>query len=307
MLNRFSYILQEFGDLPFENSSAYAPLSYLFFLSFVFFIAIVMMNLLTGLAVDDISIIRSKAEIVGLKTKIEIIWKAEKQLLQCRNDSSIGNFLNGSECNGFQLEYLSKVPEVKDTIHKHSLLYHMTYWVMETYPNSSDLYSEMGPLIRASRTDFEELQKTLKRMEHDCKNAWDYLKIINKYDGDQQPTKTPTTPDAEQPPTLIQHPNSTKTKLSEFLEDAAGRIILMMNIHKAVMQRYEKFLQWLGIPKYAYGDYKAHTTCKILSEFSLEYRTTRERVLQTIEKKKAAREKKRLARKQAELAACVVT
>ena len=56
-----------------------------------------MMNLLTGLAVDDISMIRSKAEIVGLKTKIEIIWKAEKQLLQCRNDSSIANFLNGTQ------------------------------------------------------------------------------------------------------------------------------------------------------------------------------------------------------------------
>ena len=81
------------------------------------------------------------------------------------------------------------------------------------------------------------------------------------------------------------------------------RIILMMNIHKAVMQRYEKFLQWIGIPSYAFGDYKAHTTCKILSEFSLEYRTTRERVLQTIEKKKAAREKKRLARRAAEMAA----
>ena len=56
-----------------------------------------MMNLLTGLAVDDISMIRRKAEIVGLKTKIEIIWRAEKQLLQCRNDSSIGNFLNGNQ------------------------------------------------------------------------------------------------------------------------------------------------------------------------------------------------------------------
>merc|ERR1719322_632582 len=59
------------------------------------------MNLLTGLAVDDISIIRRKAEIVGLKTKIEIIWRAEKQLLQCRNDSSIGNFLNGNQFSFF--------------------------------------------------------------------------------------------------------------------------------------------------------------------------------------------------------------
>ena len=49
---------------------------------------------------------------------------------------------------GFQLDYLEKVPEVKDTVHKHSLLYHMTPWVLETYPASSDLYSEIGPLTR---------------------------------------------------------------------------------------------------------------------------------------------------------------
>ena len=68
---------------------------------------------------------------------------------------TFGNFLNGSACKGFQLDYLEKVPEVKDTVHKHSLLYHMTYWVLETYPASSDLYSEIGPLTRVSRTDFQ--------------------------------------------------------------------------------------------------------------------------------------------------------
>lgn len=49
-------------------------------------------------------------------------------------------------------------------------------------------------------------------------------------------------------------------------------------------------MDWLGIPPHFRGDYRVHTTCKILSEFALEYRTTRERVLQTIQKKKAARE-----------------
>lgn len=93
---------------------------------------------------------------------------------------TVGNFLNGSTCKGFQLDYLEKVPEVKDTVHKHSLLYHMTNWVLETYPASSDLYSEIGPLTRVSRTDFNELEKTLKRMEAECKNAWDYLKIITR-------------------------------------------------------------------------------------------------------------------------------
>ena len=94
----------------------------------------------------------------------------------------IGNFLNGSSCKGFQLDYLSKVPEVKDTVHKHSLLYHMTYWVMETAPDSSDLYSELGPLTRASRADFDELERTLTRVEAECKLAWDYFKVVTRED-----------------------------------------------------------------------------------------------------------------------------
>ena len=50
------------------------------------------------------------------------------------------------------------------------------------------------------------------------------------------------------------------------------------------------------------GYFQVHHVCKILSEFALEYRTTRERVIETIQKKKAAREKKRLAKKAALLA-----
>ncbi|CAL4065963.1 unnamed protein product, partial [Meganyctiphanes norvegica] len=56
---------------------------------------------------------------------------------------SIGNFLNGSEAKGFQIEYLAKVPEVKDTVHKHSLLHHLCHLIMEKYNDTSDLYSEV--------------------------------------------------------------------------------------------------------------------------------------------------------------------
>lgn len=55
----------------------------------------------------------------------------------------IGNFLNGAEAKGFQIDYLSKVPEVKDTVHKHSLLHHLCHMVLENYAESSDLYSEV--------------------------------------------------------------------------------------------------------------------------------------------------------------------
>ena len=35
------------------------------------------------------------------------------------------------------------MPEVKDTVHKHSLLYHLTFSVLESFPTASDLYSEV--------------------------------------------------------------------------------------------------------------------------------------------------------------------
>ena len=44
---------------------------------------------------------------------------------------------------------------------------------------------------------------------------------------------------------------------------------------------------------------KHSTVSRVISEFSLEYRTTRDRVIQTIQKKKEARAKKRMARAQA--------
>ena len=84
---------------------------------------------------------------------------------------AVGNYLNGTEVNpfheevsfliflilqsfGFQLEYLSKVVEVKDTTHKHSLLYHVCNIVCERYPETTDLYSDMGHITRCSKVNF---------------------------------------------------------------------------------------------------------------------------------------------------------
>ena len=272
---------------------------------------------------STISCLEARLRLWSFKMEFEVIEKEvcdpmmdlKTGIVTLRNNSTFktilnvlltfGNFLNGSSCRGFHLDYLEKVPEVKDTVHKHSLLYHMTYWVLETYPGSSDLYSEIGPLTRTSRTDFQELQKTLKRMEAECKNAWDYLKIITRHDEkhmkllkqqqeeehllDRKPIDDPNEP--------------TRRRLQEFLTDAAERIYIMMKVHKRVTKRYYEFLSWMGIPIHFHGDYPVHKTCKILSEFALEYRTTRERVIQTIEKKKALRERKKKEKKSAQMAA----
>ncbi|XP_023217060.1 FH1/FH2 domain-containing protein 3-like isoform X2 [Centruroides sculpturatus] len=182
---------------------------------------------------------------------------------------SIGNFLNGVEVKGFQIDYLAKVPEVKDTVHKHSLLHHLCHIVMEKYPKSSDLYSEIGSVTRSSKVDYDEVTRNLTKMENECKASWDYLKVIAKHDGS----------------------TSMKVRMSEFLADCAERIIVLSVIHRRIVNRFQKFLVFLGCPSHIIQDMKVQQICKTISEFALEYRTTRERVLQQLEKKANHRER----------------
>ncbi|CAH2104042.1 unnamed protein product [Euphydryas editha] len=182
---------------------------------------------------------------------------------------SVGSFLNGNQVKGFRLEYLSKVMEVKDTVHKHPLLYHICEMIIEKFPDTTDFFSEVGPVIRASKVDFEVLNANLQKLETDCKASWDHMKRVAKHDGSQ----------------------IFKTKINEFLTDAAERIILLSIIKKRVMSRYNKFLLYLGVPLSDIPKTRPSELLKVIAEFALEYRTTRERVLQQLEKRANHRER----------------
>nr|XP_054596291.1 FH1/FH2 domain-containing protein 3 isoform X6 [Nothobranchius furzeri] len=182
---------------------------------------------------------------------------------------AIGNFLNGSNAKGFQLTYLEKVPEVKDTVHKQSLLHHACSIVVEKFPESTDLYSEIGAITRLAKVDFDQLQDSLAQMERRCKASWDHLKVIAKH---------------EMKPAL-------KQKMSDFLKDCAERIIILKIVHRRILNRFHAFLLFLGHPIYAVREVSIHRFSKILSEFALEYRTTRERVLQQKQKRANHRER----------------
>ncbi|XP_026084876.1 FH1/FH2 domain-containing protein 3-like isoform X2 [Carassius auratus] len=182
---------------------------------------------------------------------------------------AIGNFLNGTNAKGFELSYLEKVPEVKDTVHKQSLLHHVCSLVVEKFPESSDLYSEIGAITRSAKVDFDQLQDNLCQMEHRCKASWDHLKIIGKH---------------EMKPAL-------KQRMSDFLKDCAERIIILKIVHRRIINRFHSFLLFLGHPPYAIREVSVHRFSKILSEFALEYRTTRERVLQQKQKRANHRER----------------
>ncbi|NWT62233.1 FHOD1 protein, partial [Erythrocercus mccallii] len=64
---------------------------------------------------------------------------------------AMGNFLNGSQSRGFELGYLEKVSEVKDTVHRQSLLYHLCQMVVEKFPETTDLYSEIASITRSAK------------------------------------------------------------------------------------------------------------------------------------------------------------
>lgn len=184
---------------------------------------------------------------------------------------SIGNFLNGAEIRGFNIDYLCKVPEVKDTVNKHSLLHHICSIVMEKFPDSTNLYSEFGAVTRASKADYEEVARNLQKMEAECKASWEYLKAVTKHDG------VPI----------------TKSRLSDFLMECAERIIVLGVVHKRVINRFYKLMIFLGYNSATIRETKVNQICKIISEFSLEYRTCRERLQQQIEKAILAKEREK--------------
>ncbi|XP_072226143.1 FH1/FH2 domain-containing protein 3 isoform X5 [Leuresthes tenuis] len=182
---------------------------------------------------------------------------------------SIGNFLNGTSAKGFELTYLAKVPEVKDTVHKQSLLHHACSVVVENFPQSTDLYSEIGAITRSAKVDFDQLQENLCQMERRCKSSWDHLKVIAKH---------------EMKPQL-------KQKMSDFLKDCAERIIILKIVHRRIINRFHSFLLYLGHPACSVREISVNRFSRIISEFALEYRTTRDRVLQQKQKRADHRER----------------
>lgn len=209
-------------------------------------------------------------QLMDWKMSMEEIEKSDTLKIILGTLLSVGNFLNGLEAKGFQLEYLAKVPEVKDTVHKHSLLHHLCQIVLEKFPNSSDLYSELGSVTRASRVEYDEVAKTLNKMEADCKTSWEHLKVIAKHDGS------------------VSH---MKSRMSEFLADCAERISVLTIVQRRVNNRFKKLLLFLGFNSSSVKEMKPNVVLKVLSEFALEYRTTRERVKEQIEKKVNHRER----------------
>ncbi|XP_047524040.1 uncharacterized protein LOC125062286 isoform X2 [Pieris napi] len=206
--------------------------------------------------------------LLDLKQGIELLRANRTFKIILSTLREVGSFLNGTPVKGFRLEYLTKVAEVKDTVHKHSLLFHLCEMIKNKFEDTTDLFSELGPVIRASKVDFDVLSNNLLKLEADCKAAWDHMKRVAKHDG-----------------------SLYKMKINDFITDAAERIVLLTKIKNLILKRYEKFLLYLGVPQVEIPNNRPTDFLKGIAEFALEYRTTRERLLQQIQKKATHRER----------------
>nr|XP_005592300.2 FH1/FH2 domain-containing protein 1 isoform X6 [Macaca fascicularis] len=182
---------------------------------------------------------------------------------------AVGNFLNGSQSSGFELSYLEKVSEVKDTVRRQSLLHHLCSLVLQTRPESSDLYSEIPALTRCAKVDFEQLTENLGQLERRSWAAEESLRSLAKH---------------ELAPAL-------RARLTHFLAQRARRVALLRIVHRRVCNRFHAFLLYLGYTPQAAREVRITQFCHTLREFALEYRTCRERVLQQQQKRATYRER----------------
>ncbi|XP_049478803.1 FH1/FH2 domain-containing protein 1 isoform X2 [Panthera uncia] len=182
---------------------------------------------------------------------------------------AVGNFLNGSQSSGFELSYLEKVSEVKDTVRRQSLLHHLCSLVLQTRPDSSDLYSEIPALTRCAKVDFEQLTENLGQLEHRSRAAEESLRNLAKH---------------ELAPAL-------RARLTHFLAQCGRRVAMLRVVHRRVCNRFHAFLLYLGYTAQAAREVRIMQFCHTLREFALEYRTCRERVLQQQQKRATYRER----------------
>jgi len=52
---------------------------------------------------------------------------------------------------GFLVDYVSHVTEVKDTVHKQTLICHVANIVLDQFPDTTDLYSDIGSVTRCAK------------------------------------------------------------------------------------------------------------------------------------------------------------
>uniref|UniRef100_A0A3Q2YIU8 FH2 domain-containing protein n=1 Tax=Hippocampus comes TaxID=109280 RepID=A0A3Q2YIU8_HIPCM len=195
---------------------------------------------------------------------------------------AIGNFLNGCKARGFELSYLGKLSQVRDTRSRQPLLHHVCVLLLQLYPRSSDLYSDMTTV---SKCDYSLVLANLDRLEALSKRSWEQLKVLDKADDLKwaKGEKRRLVGGGESPGLG----GTLRHKLPNLLEECQGRTKVLRAVHRRVINRFHSFLLFLGYSRAMARETRAEDFCKTISDFSLEFRAAWQTVL--LQKERAAR------------------
>ncbi|XP_054914624.1 FH1/FH2 domain-containing protein 1 [Poeciliopsis prolifica] len=197
---------------------------------------------------------------------------------------AIGNFLNGCKARGFELSYLGKLSQVRDTHTRQPLLHHVCVLLLQLYPQSSDLHSDITAVTKAGKCDYTLVQSNFVQLEAMCKASWEQLKVLEKAEekkkggkGDKRKGK-----DVE----MFAPEGSLRHKLPKILKECEQRLKVLRAVHRRVINRFHSFLMFLGYSRAMVRDTRAEDFCRTISNFSLEYRSMRQAVLMQRERER---------------------
>lgn len=190
---------------------------------------------------------------------------------------AIGNFLNGCKARGFELSYLGKLSQVRDTHSRQPLLHHVCVLLMQLYPQSSDLYSDITAVTKAAKCDYSLVQSNFAQLEAMCKASWEQLKILDKAEDKKKGGKVEKRKGGGDEALVPEGP--LRHRLPKILKECEERLKVLRAVHRRVINRFHSFLLFLGYSKAMVRDTKAEDFCRTVSNFSLEYRTTRQTII----------------------------
>ncbi|KAM4537176.1 FH1/FH2 domain-containing protein 1 [Odontesthes bonariensis] len=233
---------------------------------------------LWAFALDYDSLEREIAEpLFHLKLAMEQL--AASQTFRCilATVLAIGNFLNGCKARGFELSYLGKLSQVRDTHTRQPLLHHVCVLLLQLYPQSSDLYSDITAVTKAGKCDYSQVQTSFAQLEAVCKASWEQLKLLERAEekrkGGKGEKRRGRDDEASSPEGSLRH------RLPKILKECEERLKVLRAVHRRVINRFHAFLLFLGYSRAMVKETKAEDFCRTISNFSLEYRTTRQAVL----------------------------
>ncbi|KAI4808130.1 hypothetical protein KUCAC02_000198 [Chaenocephalus aceratus] len=208
---------------------------------------------LWAFALDYDSLERDVAEPL-FHLKLAMDQLAASQTFRCilATVLAIGNFLNGCKARGFELSYLGKLSQVRDTYTRQPLLLHVS-----------------------GKFDYSLVQSNLSQLEALCKASWEQLKILDmaeKKTKDRNENKRGGGSDA------LASEGSLRHRLPKIFKECEERLKVLKAVHRRVINRFHSFLLFLGYSRAMVRDTKAEDFCKTISNFSLEYRSTRQAV-----------------------------